>query len=103
LPDTAARYAQLAMHIQKIFGTQKQGSVVAYACLKDEAYVKDIAERIDGWSGRTIQKFVNRLRQQALAQGKLVMTTDIVDQVIAQIQKDEITTYVTMLKKVLLA
>ncbi|MGB8467372.1 MAG: AAA family ATPase [Candidatus Babeliales bacterium] len=88
LPDSSARYNQLVMHIKNTFVVQT-GVYVAYDCLKDETYVATLAERMDGWSGRTIQKFVDRIRQQALARGHLTVTPAEIDQMIAQVQQNQ--------------
>ncbi|MCL4380615.1 AAA family ATPase [Candidatus Dependentiae bacterium] len=89
LPDVMARKDQLIMHIDRIFGNQKSGSVVAYEHLQDETILRQIAERLEGCSGRTIQKFVNRLRQRALAEDSLVITPDFVEHAIEQLHRDQ--------------
>lgn len=84
LPDLEAREQQLKMHIGKIFGEQKVGVVVAYEYLQNDANVTYIAHKLSGCSGRTIQKFVNRLRQRALAEDMRAIDRELVDKVIAQ-------------------
>lgn len=88
LPDENARRGQLKMHIEKTFAAQTRGSShVAYDYLKDETALNQIAQQTNGWSGRTIQKFVNRLRQQALAQGQLAINAQLVNYVMDKVQK----------------
>lgn len=84
LPDRQSRKDQLNMHIKKIFGNQV-GTQVKYDCLRNDAYVTSIAERLEGCSGRTIQKCVNRLRQVALAENTLTITPERADRVIKQL------------------
>lgn len=85
LPDKNARKKQLEMHIRDVF-TKQRGTKVAYDYLTNN--IDDIANRSEGFSGRTLQQFVNRLRQMALAQGILAVNKAMVDEAIAQIRKD---------------
>lgn len=89
LPDLAAREAQLVMHIDKTFSTQK-GAYVSYDILKKPEYLRYIAEQLASCSGRTIQKAVNRFRQVALAQDTKEITEDIVSRVLTQIHGDAV-------------
>lgn len=83
LPDLQARQDQLVMHIDTIFGKQI-GKKVKYGCLQDKEYIMNIAQLLEGYSGRKIQKFVNRLRQQALAENIVEVNHDLVNRVIKQ-------------------
>lgn len=87
LPDHNARQAQLRMHIKTVFEKQT-GAFVKYEYLQNEDHVVDISVQLEGCSGRTLQKFVNRLRQFALAQDTLEINADIINVVIDQIKKD---------------
>lgn len=84
LPDKASREKQLKMHIHHIFGNQS-GKFVAYQYLQNNINIGKIAEQLEGCSGRTIQKMVNRLRQMALAENNLAITQSLVDRVIAKL------------------
>jgi SpoVK/Ycf46/Vps4 family AAA+-type ATPase len=89
LPDLKAREDQLAMHVKKIFAKQ-EGTQIAYDLLKDPASLTRIAQQLEGCSGRSIQKAVNRLRQTALAEDATAISQEIITRVIAQVQKDRI-------------
>lgn len=89
LPDLKAREAQLAMHVKKIFTTQK-GTKVSYRLLQDPEYLTYIAEQLEGCSGRTIQKVVNRLRQTALSEDVTEVSKGIVTRVINQVHADKV-------------
>lgn len=86
-PDFKARVAQLKMHIKNVFDVQK-GATVNATHLKNEKTVAEIARKLEGVSGRTIQKCVNRFRQMALALDKLVVDDQIIAEVIGQILKE---------------
>jgi len=77
LPDLQDRKDQLVMHIKNIFGSQK-GTHVEYAVLQDPNTITTIATQLEGCSGRTIQQFVNRLRQRALAENTLTITDNLI-------------------------
>lgn len=87
VPDFKARVAQLKMHIKNVFDKQK-GAIVNAAYLKNENIITEIARKLEGVSGRTIQKCVNRFRQMALALDQLAIDSQIVTAVIEQVTKE---------------
>ncbi|MBY0110079.1 MAG: AAA family ATPase [Candidatus Babeliaceae bacterium] len=87
LPDLDARVAQIKMHTSKIFA-QQTGTVVDFEYLKDEQNILALAKRLDGFSGRMIQKCINSFRQCALAQNILKIDASIVEQVIQQLHEN---------------
>ncbi|HSW73670.1 MAG TPA: AAA family ATPase [Candidatus Limnocylindria bacterium] len=88
LPDQTARYNQIIMHVRDTFAQQK-GTVVAYDYLNVPENIKSMAARLEGCSGRALQKGINRLRQLALAEDTLTITAELVDRVIEQLQKEQ--------------
>lgn len=88
LPVLEDREKILTMHINKIFGVQK-GKFVYYDLLRDPRIITEVSQRLKDCSGRTIQKFVNRLRQSALSQDSLDVNIDLINKVLNQIIKDE--------------
>ena len=86
LPDLNARIAQLNLHIKKIFKEQT-GKKIEYCRLQDKEFIINFAKQLENHSGRVIQKFINRLRQVALAQNTLVITDELIDQVLKQTLK----------------
>lgn len=62
----------------------------------NEKYLRDVAQRIDGFSGRDIDQFIAEVRLATYRSGKLVITRKIFDYVIEQkikqIDKDKKTT-----------
>lgn len=89
LPDLKAREAQLKMHIKKIF-TKQEGKQISYKVLQDPALLNRFAQELEGCSGRSIQKAVNRLRQTALAEDVSEITPEIMQRVVQQMQKDRV-------------
>ena len=89
LPDLKARQAQLVMHVKKIF-TKQTGNQISYTLLQDPASLAHIAQGLEGCSGRSIQKAVNRFRQTALAEDASAISQEIITRVIQQIQKDRV-------------
>jgi Holliday junction resolvasome RuvABC ATP-dependent DNA helicase subunit len=88
LPDQKGRVAQLIMHIKNIFENQRSKSV-DYTILQDTSYIDQLARRLDGCSGRTIQQLVNRILQYALAQNLLAINTSLVDEAIVRIKEKQ--------------
>lgn len=87
LPDVTARKKQLEMHIKSIFKTNNKNAALKYTLLDDATYVDELARRTDGYSGRMIQKLVNRIHQSTLITPECEVTTDIVDMITAQINR----------------
>lgn len=81
LPDLPARYAQLVMHRNNVF-EKTAGTAVNYDLLKNKTCLESMAQKTEGFSGRTLQKMINKLRQTALANGTLTITNALIDQVI---------------------
>jgi ATPase family AAA domain-containing protein 3A/B len=86
LPDLQARIAQLNMHIKAIFGNQRNKKV-DYALLQKSPYICELAQRLDGCSGRTIQQLVNRILQYALAQNLSTISASLVNEAILRIEE----------------
>jgi Holliday junction resolvasome RuvABC ATP-dependent DNA helicase subunit len=82
LPTLEERIDQIKMHIASIFGTQKAGAIVDYSLLTNDLFITNLAERLEGVSGRVIQKTINRIRQAALADDSFLITETTVNNVI---------------------
>jgi AAA+ superfamily predicted ATPase len=95
LPDLKAREAQLAMHVKKIFATQK-GKQIGYALLQNPESLAKIAQQLEGCSGRSIQKAVNRFRQAALAEDVSDISEEIITRTIEEVKTDRIKPTVTV-------
>lgn len=67
LPDQKTIASILSMHIKKVFEQQNTGKKIAYTLLADSEKIEELATKLVGQSGRTIQKFANQLRQYALS------------------------------------
>lgn len=80
--------------------TKEDGRTVTYrlkfAADVDEKYLRDVARRIDGFSGRDIDQFIAEVRLATYRSGDLTITRDVfdyvIDQKIKQIEKDKKTT-----------
>ncbi len=69
---------------------------LTFASDVNEAYLRDVARRIDGFSGRDIDQFIAEVRLATYRSGNLEVTREVFDYVITekikQIEKDKLTT-----------
>lgn len=106
LPELEQRFKIMEKKIEKyIINDEREivkddGSTVTYrlefAPTVNEQYLRDVAKRIEGFSGRDIDQFIAEVRLATYRSGSLIITRDIFDYIIAekikQIEKDKLTT-----------
>ncbi len=74
LPTLEERIDQIKMHIVS--------TIVDYSLLTSDIFIANLAERLEGVSGRVIQKTINRIRQAALADDSFLIRETMVNNVV---------------------
>lgn len=89
LPSKFDRKQQLIMHIQELFKKEKTMKL-QWEYLKNDACIDAIAKSMDGFSGRAIQQFVNKIYQIAMATNQFTIDGTIINLALDQCKKAQL-------------